>query len=79
MRGSPPFFLAHSTGCIYFGDDAGHCTQVLNTRQRLNTMYYSHAKSYLAMVTRDAVLLKFKINDKGPMTAERKVCVCVCA
>jgi len=60
-------------GAVYFADDLGHCSDVVHVGSPIKSMYFSHEKDYLVIVTDDVVLYKFRIAQDGRIHPERKV------
>ncbi|GAB5358318.1 hypothetical protein AAMO2058_000447200 [Amorphochlora amoebiformis] len=69
----PPFFLAGDTGEVFFADDEGHCTQILNIEGGIMFMHHTVQGNYLVILTKKVVLLKYSISDQMQMTQDRKV------
>lgn len=69
--GCPPFFFGGASSMLYFGDDMGRCSDVVNLGGPVNGMFYSHKHDYLVIVTRDVIMYKYNLDAK--MSLDKKV------
>ena len=70
----PPFFFGGSSGAVWYADDSQHCSEVAHVGQPLRMLHSSASKDYLAVVTEDATLLRYRWADEGGgMQQDRKV------
>ena len=70
----PPFFFASSSGAVWYADDSSHCSSMLSVGQPLRLLHSSTSKDYLALVSEDATLMRYKwAEDGGSMQQDRKV------
>lgn len=70
----PSFFFAGSAGLVYFGDDLGHCAEVIKIgNASVASLFYSHSRDSLVIISNDVTLFKYHISPEGKMTEEKKV------
>ena len=70
----PPFYFGGSSGQVWYADDSQHCSEVLNVGQPLRMLHSSTSKDYVALVSDDVTLLRYRWSeDGGSMQQDRKV------